>query len=135
MLSQILLSASAAIVLFAGTLHLHGTFYGTDLRPQDPELEARMKEALPNITGLTTMWNLWLGFNAILSLGLMFFGLMYGYLTIFRFAVLQESPFLLAIGLVFLAGSIVFWKRYTFYLPVRVFLLSLAFYAAGIALA
>ena len=42
MISQCLLSTSAAIVLLAGNLHLNGTFFGSDLRPSDPLLEARM---------------------------------------------------------------------------------------------
>ena len=135
MLPQILISASAAIGLFAGTLHLHGTFFGPDLRPQDPELEARMKEVSPNVTSQTTMWKAWIGFNAILSLGLMLFGLLYGYLAVFQFAVLQQSPFLLLVGLIFLASLVVLWKRYTYYLPVVVFAISLVLYGVGAAIA
>ena len=135
MLPQILISASAAIGLFAGTLHLHGTFFGPDLRPQDPELEARMKEVSPHVTSQTTMWKAWIGFNAIMSLGLMLFGLLYGYLAIFQFAVLQQSPFLLLVGFIFLAGLVVLWKRYTFYLPVVVFAISLVLYVVGAATA
>lgn len=135
MLPQILISASAAIGLFAGTLHLHGTFFGPDLRPQDPELEARMKEVSPNITSQTTMWKAWIGFNAILSLGLMLFGLLYGYLAVFQFAVLQQSPFLLLVGFIFLASLVVLWKRYTYYLPVVVFAISLVLYGVGAAIA
>jgi hypothetical protein len=90
-------------VLFAGTLHLHGTFFGPDLRPQDPELEARMKEVSPNVTSRTTMWKAWVGFNAILSLGLMLFGVLYGYLAVFQFQVLRQDR-----TLQLLAGS--FWS-------------------------
>ena len=131
MLPQILISASAAIVLFAGSLHLHGTFFGPDLRPEDPELEARMREVAPNITRHTTMWRLWIGFNAIMSLGLMLYGLVYGYLTVFQLSLLQQSWFLLSVGLIFLAGLVVLWKRYTFYLPVAIFSAALVLYGAG----
>jgi hypothetical protein len=135
MLPQILISASAAIGLFAGTLHLHGTFFGPDLRPRDPGLEARMKEVSPNVTSRTTMWKAWIGFNAILSLGLMLFGLLYGYLAVFEFSVLQRSPFLLLVGLVFLASLVVLWKRYTYYLPAVVFTVSLGPYVLGAVVA
>ena len=134
MLPQILISASAAIGLLAGALHLHGTFFGPDLRPRDPELEARMKEVSLNVSSQTTMWKAWIGFNAILSLGLMLFGLSYGYLAIFRFAVLRQSPFLLGVGLIFLAGLVVLWKRYTYYLPAVVFAISLVLYGVGAAI-
>jgi hypothetical protein len=134
MLPQILISASAAIGLLAGALHLHGTFFGPDLRPRDPELEARMKEVSLNVSSQTTMWKAWIGFNAILSLGLMLFGLSYGYLAIFQFSVLQQSPFLLGVGSIFLAGLVVLWKRYTYYLPAAVFALSLVLYGVGAAI-
>jgi len=135
MLPQILISASAAIVLFAGTLHLHGTFFGPDLRPQDPELEARMKEVSLNISSQTTMWKAWIGFNAILSLGLMLFGVLYGYLAIFQFQVLLQDRPLQLVGATFLVSLVVLWKRYTFYLPVVVFAISLALYVVGYAIA
>lgn len=133
MIPQIFISASAAIALLAGTLHLHGTFFGPDLRPQDPELEARMKEVPVNVSSQTTMWKAWIGFNAILSLGLMLFGLLYGYLAAFQFAVLRQSPFLLALGIVFLSGLVVIWKRYTYYLPAIVFAVALVLFAVGVA--
>ena len=54
MISQFLLSTSAAIVLLAGTLHLHGIFFGSDLRPSDPSLEARMRKVAMNVSDRTT---------------------------------------------------------------------------------
>lgn len=135
MLPQSLIAASAAICLFAGTLHLYGTFFGPDLRPRDPQLEARMKEVSLNVSFQTTMWKAWIGFNAIMSLGLMLFGLVYGYLAVFQFTVLLQSPFLSLVGLIFLAGLVVLWKLYTYYLPVLVFGVSLVLYAVGAALA
>ena len=94
-----------------------------------------MKEVSPNLTSQTTMWNAWIGFNAILSLGLMLFGLVYGYLAVFQFAVLQQSLFLLLVGFIFLASLVVLWKCYTYYLPVVVFAISLVLYGIGAALA
>jgi hypothetical protein len=135
MLPQILIAAGAAIGLFAGTLHLHSTFFGPDLRPHDPALEAHMQAVAPNVTSQTTMWKVWIGFNAILSLGLMLFGLVYGYLAVFHFAVLRQSLFLLVVGGVFLASLVVLWKRYTYDLPVVVFTIALVLYGVGVALA
>jgi hypothetical protein len=135
MLPQILITVSAVICLFAGTLHLYGTFFGPDLRPRDPTLVARMKDVSLNISSHTTMWKAWIGFNAILSLGLMLFGLMYGYLAVFQFSVLQQSPFLLLVGFMFLASLVMLWKLYTYYLPVLIFAISLIFFGVGAALA
>ncbi|WP_052668215.1 LIC_13387 family protein [Nitriliruptor alkaliphilus] len=137
MVAQILLAASAGIVLFAGTLHLHGTFFGADLRPEDPGLRDRMEASSPNVTSQATMWDVWIGFNALLSLGLMLFGLLYGYLAIGRFPVLQGSVFLILVGVGFLLSSVVVWHRYTYHLPVLVFSVALILYVvgAGVALA
>jgi hypothetical protein len=135
MLPQILIGASAAIGLLVGTLHLYGTFFGPDLRPQDPELEARMNEVSLHVSSHTTMWKAWIGFNAILSLGLMLFGLVYGYLAVFAFAILQQTSFLLLVGFIFLASLVVLWKLYTYYLPVVIFAISLVLYGVGAAIA
>ena len=135
MISQCLLSTSAAIVLLAGTLHLHGTFFGSDLRPSDPLLEARMRQVAMNVSDKTTMWKAWIGFNAILSLGLMLFGVVYGYLAIFRFPVLQQSGFLISAGTIFLSSLVLLWKHYTFSLPSLVFTAALALFLAGALIA
>ncbi len=135
MLSQSLIAASAGIALVTGAAHLHGTFFGADLKPADPGLEAQMRAVPLRISRQTTVWKVWIGFNAILSLGLMLFGLAYGYLATRQFDVLQRSWFLLGLGLCFLAGLVVLWWRYTFSLPVRVYALALGLYALGTALA
>jgi hypothetical protein len=135
MLSQILLTASAAITLLAGALHLYGTFFGPDLRPRDPELEKRMKEVPLVDSSQTTMWKAWIGFNAILSLGLMLFGVLYGYLSTFRFQVLLQVPLLLVVGAIFLGGLVVLFWRYLYNLPAVVFAVALVLYAVGAALA
>lgn len=101
-LPQILISASAAIVLIVGALHLVFTFYGHRLRPRDPDLETRMKQVSPGITRQTTMWKTWIGFNASHSIGLMLFGVVYGYLALLQLQVLLQSWFLLWVGAVFL---------------------------------
>jgi hypothetical protein len=135
MLPQILITVSAVICLFAGTLHLYGTFFGPDLRPRDPTLVARMKEVSLNVSSHTTMWKAWIGFNAIMSLGLMLFGLVYGYLAVFRLTLLEQSPFLLLLGLIFVAALVVVWKHYTYYLPVLIFAVALVLFGVGAALA
>ena len=135
MISQCLLTISAAIVLLTGTLHLHGTFFGSDLRPSDPLLEARMRQVSLNVSGDTTMWKAWIGFNAILSFGLILFGVVYGYLAMFRFPVLQESGLLVSAGALFLSSLALLWKHYTFWLPSLVFTAALALFLAGASMA
>jgi len=135
MLPQLLISTSAAIVLTVGTLHLVYTFFGPKLRPRDPELEARMKEVSPVITSQTTMWKTWIGFNASHSLGLMLFGVLYGYLAIFQFQALLQAWFLLLVGAIFLVSFLVLAKRYFFRIPLACIASSLVLYVVGVAAA
>lgn len=135
MLPIILISAGAVITLIAGALHLGGTFFGPDLRPQDPALEARMKEVPLVDSSQTTMWKAWLGFNAILSLGLILFGVLYGYLSTFHFQVLLQAPLVLWVGAVFLGSLVVIFQRYLYYLPAVVFATAFVLYVVGAALA
>ena len=135
MLPQILISASAVITLIVGALHLSGTFFGPDLRPRDPELETRMKEVPLVVASQTTIWKAWIGFNASQSLGLVLFGVLYGYLPIFQFQVLLRAPLLLLVGAFFLGCLVVIAQRYLFSIPLTVFAVALVLYVVGAALA
>ena len=135
MLPQILISASAVIMLIVGVLQLRAMFFGPELRPRDPALEARMKEVSLAVTSQTTIWKVWIGFNASQSLGLVLFGVLYGYLSIFQFQVLLQSPFLLLAGAFFLGCLVVLAQRYLFSIPLAVFAGALVFYVVGAALA
>ena len=135
MLAQSLLAASAAIFFVLGTIHLVYTFASNKFSPRDAALEARLREVSPVISRETSMWNAWIGFNASHSYGAMLYGLVYGYLAIFRFDVLRAMPFVLAVGFAFLAGFAIVAVRYWFSIPRKGILLSLALYVAGCVLA
>ena len=98
MLSSLLLAAAAAVILLLGGVHLLYTFSGPKLQPRDAGLREAMERVSPVITGQTTMWRAWVGFNASHSLGAMLFGLVYGYLALAVPEVLFGSPFLLFVG-------------------------------------
>lgn len=135
MLPQILISTSAAIMLIIGTVHLCATFFGPLLRPRDPLLEAQMKQVSPVVTNQITMWHGWIAFNANQSLGLVLFGVLYSYLSIFQFQMLLQAKFLLFVGAVFLVGALVVAKYYLFVRPVRAFGISFVLYVVGTAVA
>jgi hypothetical protein len=129
-----LVVASAAIILLLGLIHLLYTFWGSKLHPRDTALEARMKEVSPVITRETTMWKAWIGFNASHSYGAILFGLIYGYLALAHSAFLFESPFLLLVGVVLLAGYVFLGKIYWFSAPFRGIVLSTALYVAALVI-
>src|SRR5688572_6405670 len=64
----------SAILLFFGLLHLHDTFYSTDLHPKDSDLVLRMQSSHIQMSESGNLWKLWLGFNAMFSAGLIFIG-------------------------------------------------------------
>jgi hypothetical protein len=130
-----LVAASAAIILLLGLIHLLYTFRGPKLRPRDAALETRMKEVSPVITRETTMWKAWVGFNASHSHGAILFGLIYGYLALAHSAFLFQSPYLLLVGLFFLAGYVFLGKIYWFSIPFRGIVLSTALYVAALFIA
>ena len=131
----LLVGASAAIILSLGVIHLRYTFRGTKLHPRDPDLEGRLREVSPVITRETTMWKAWIGFNASHGAGAILFGLVYGYLALFHGAFLFASPFLLGLGLAFLAGYVFLGTVYWFSVPFRGIVLSTALYVAALVVA
>jgi len=112
MTAKILMVVSAGIAFTLGVVHLAYTFWGPKLMPRDPALQISMSQISPVITKETTMWRCWLGFNATHSMGLILFGLVFGYLAVAHGQVLFQSTFLLAVGLVMLGGLVVLCKVY-----------------------
>ncbi|PSS47026.1 hypothetical protein [Pseudomonas sp. BBP2017] len=134
MTAQLLICTSAAIVLLLGTLHLVYTFATHKFQPRDPGLAERMKQVAPKISGQTTVWRAWLGFNASHSLGAMLFGLIYGYLALAAPLALLQDGFLLALGVLYLASMTLLARRYWFNIPLIGISLALALFLAAIIL-
>jgi hypothetical protein len=125
---------SASIVFTLGVIHLGYTFWGPKLTPRDPALQISMSQVSPVITRETTMWKCWMGFNASHSMGLILFGLVFGYLALAHSRVLFQSPFLLVVGLSMLGGLVVLSKVYFFSAPLAGVSIALACYVASVAL-
>jgi len=132
--ARILMVFSASIVLTLGVLHLVSTFWGPGLTPRDHALQISMSQSSPVMTNETTMWRVWVGINASHSMGLILFGLIYGYLALAHDQVLFRSPFLLLVGLVMLACLIVVCRLYFFSYPLKGISISFVFYVVSIAL-
>jgi hypothetical protein len=80
------------------------------LTPRDPALQISMSQISPVITKETTMWRCWVGFNVSHSLGLILFGLVFGFLAVAHSQLLFQLPFLLVVGLAMLGGLVVLCK-------------------------
>jgi len=125
---------SASITFTLGVVHLAYTFWGTQLTPRDPALQVSMSQIAPVMTNETTIWRCWVGFNATHSIGLILFGLVFGFLAVAHGQLLFQSPFLLVVGLAMLGGLVVLCKVYFFSGPLTGMSISLACYVASIAL-
>jgi hypothetical protein len=132
--AKILMVLSASIIFTLGVVHFAYTFWGPKLTPCDPTLEVSMSQVSPVITKETTMWRAWMGFNASHSMGLILFGLVFGFLALAHGQLLFRSPFLLLVGLAMLGGLVVLCKAYFFSVPLTAVCISLACYIASIAL-
>ncbi len=134
MAAKILIVLSASIMFVLGVIHLAYTFQGPKLTPRDPALQISMSQISPVITKETTMWRCWVGFNASHSMGLILFGLVFGFLALAHGQLLFHSPFLLVVGFAVLVGFVVLCKLYFFSVPLTGIGISLACYLTGIAL-
>ncbi|MGD0165615.1 MAG: hypothetical protein ABSB39_24455 [Candidatus Sulfotelmatobacter sp.] len=132
--AKILMVLSASIIFTLGIVHLAYTLWGPELTPRDPALQISMSQISPVITKETTMWRCWVGFNASHSMGLILFGLVFGYLALAHGQLLFQSPFLLLVGLAMLGGFVVLCKVYFFSAPLTGVCISSACYLASIAL-
>jgi hypothetical protein len=132
MVAKLLMTASAGILLVLGVLHLVYTFWGPNLTPREPALQAAMSQISPVITRETTMWKAWVGVNATHSMALMLFGLIYGYLALAHGELLFKSPFLLLVGLAMVGGFVILAKVYFFSIPFWSTCVALACYLGSI---
>src|ERR1700679_3550001 len=132
--AKILMVLSAGIVFMLGVAHLAYTFWGPNLTPRDPALQISMSQVAPVITNETTMWRCWVGFNASHSMGLILFGLVFGFLGLAHSQLLFHSPFLLAVGLAMLVGFVLLSKAYFFSAPLTGVSISLACYVRSLVL-
>jgi hypothetical protein len=93
-----------------------------------------MSQTSPVITTETTMWRCWIGFNATHSMGLILFGLVFGFLALAHGQLLFRSPFLLAVGLAMLGGYVALCKVSFFSAPLTGVSIALACYLTSIVL-
>jgi hypothetical protein len=109
---SLLVVASALIIFTLGALHLLLTYRSRWFYPRDPDLESQMKAVAPLISQETTMWRAGIGFHASHSAGAILFSLAYAYLALEPTQLLFKSPFLLTLGLAYLALVAILCRLY-----------------------
>lgn len=132
MLARALITASSAIMVLLGSIHLLYTFWGNKLTPRDPAVQEAMNATHMVLTSETTVWRAWIGFNASHSLCAAFFGLVFGFLAIAHPELLFRSLYLQLLGLAVLLGFVVLAKLYWFSIPLAGVSIAFGFYIAGV---
>jgi ketosteroid isomerase-like protein len=75
-----------------GTIHIIATFFTNKLDPREPATIAAMKATGLVLGGRTSLWNAWVGLNAILGLFLLLFAATYLLLAVRHMSLLRDSP-------------------------------------------
>lgn len=132
MISRILIGLSAAIILYLGGTHLVYTAFTHGLDPAEAQLETVMRRTPMRISAETTMWRAWTGFNFSHSFALILFSLVFGYLVIFRWEVLETSNFLSVLGLLLLLAYVVLARVFWFRAPFIAVSCAMLLYVAGL---
>ena len=109
--------AGSIIFIFLGALHLYYTFFSSKFNARNKSLVEDMKSTSPVLTGQTTMWKAWIGFNASHSAGAIFFGMVNMILATGYFEILGQSIPLILLDII----TVIFYcwlaKKYWFSIP------------------
>lgn len=117
MISQYLLFTGALILFSLGTVHLVYTFFSKKFSPRNGDVEEGMKSTCPGLTGETTVWKAWLGFNASHSSGAMFIGIVNCYMGVYHFTLFQSDPFFFIFNILTISFYAWLAKKYWFKIP------------------
>lgn len=122
------------ILLFLGTIHLYYTLFSNKFSIRDAAVEQGMKNAFPVLTGRTTVWKAWIGFNASHSLCGIYIGLINMYLALASYDILKESLFIKYLTLCSALFLLYLGKKYWFNIPFTGILVSCVCYAIALFL-
>jgi hypothetical protein len=87
--ARISIIAASVILMFFGLLHLHGTFFSSDLYPADSEITKKLQTSAIQMDESGIIWWLWIGFNAMFSVGLIFIASVNLYLATRHFELIK----------------------------------------------
>lgn len=111
-MARVSIILASATLLFFGLLHLHGTFFSTDLHPEDIDLIIKLKSSHIQMDESGNLWKLWIGFNAMFSVGLIFIGSINLYLSAKKFQFLTGLHFILLLTIV--SNAFFVWVGYQY---------------------
>lgn len=133
MWAQRMLVAGAAIYGVLGLLHLRATLFGDGFEARDAAVTEAMKRTSPRLTGRTTVWDAWIGFNASHSLGAILLSAFVVLLATRRMDVIESEPLVLALVLAASLSYVAIGIRYWFRIPIAGICLATALFVGAAA--
>jgi hypothetical protein len=125
MLAKYLWEIGSIIIVILGSIHLYYTFFTNNFFSRNEKMIEEMKSTSPVLTKGTTMWNVWIGFNASHSSGAIFIGIINFYLAIQYFTVLQSDNFFFLFNILTIGFYVWLAKKYWFKIPFAGLLMTL----------
>ena len=131
---KILLVTGVSIFGILGTLHLLYTFFTRKFHSSDPAVMEAMRRCSPVITNETSMWKMWVGFNASHSIGAMLLAAIYIPLAVYHFPMLRSSVWFMTLPVVVAFAYLLLARRYWFRVPYFGVLIALVCFVAAASL-
>ena len=103
---------ASLLILINGILHLYGIFFSQDLYPEDNSLITLLKSSNIQMDKSGNFWKLWIGFNAMFSVGLIFMGSIILSLSIKHFPFLCKRHFILLLNILSIGFFV--WVGHTY---------------------
>lgn len=103
---------ASVLILINGILHLQGIFFTDDLNPAKADLIPLLQSTGIQMDASASFWNLWIGFNALFSAGLIFFGSVILYLSAKYFTFLKNLHFVLLLTIII--NAFIVWIGYNY---------------------
>jgi hypothetical protein len=121
MTTQLLFLVGTLPFISLGVAHLVLTardeFRPRHLAPRDAHVQELMVRTTLKLTGRTTVWKAWLGFNFSHALGLVFFGVVLLLIAVYDFELVLRLQPLLLLAIVVAAVHVLLAIRYWFAVP------------------
>ncbi len=114
------------IFVILGSIHLFYTFFTDKFHAKDKTLVASMKISSPILTGETTMWKAWIGFNASHSGGAIFIGVINLFLVDQVSDLVFGQPFFFCFNILTVGFYLWLASKYWFKIPFYGILIALS---------
>ncbi|NOT74076.1 MAG: hypothetical protein HOP08_04045 [Cyclobacteriaceae bacterium] len=123
LIPRLLVAAGSLMIIGLGCVHMLMTFFSSRFEPRNSSVLSEMKMTPPMLTRQTSIWKMWIGFNASHSLGAIFFGTI-NLLLITSYSQVYLSILFQLINLLTLFFYLFLAKKYWFRTPFRGLLFS-----------